>query len=29
MQIVNIGNKEKLNEFVGAQKHSQFLQSWQ
>jgi len=29
MQIVNIGNKEQLNEFVGAQKHSQFLQSWQ
>jgi len=29
MQIINITSKEQLNSFVGAQKHSQFLQSWQ
>ncbi|MEA3463870.1 MAG: peptidoglycan bridge formation glycyltransferase FemA/FemB family protein [Patescibacteria group bacterium] len=29
MQIINIDNKEQLNNFVGAQKHSQFLQAWQ
>lgn len=29
MQIVNINNKEQLNNFVGEQRHSQFLQVWQ
>ncbi len=29
MQITNITNKEQLNNFVGLQKRSQFLQSWQ
>ncbi|MCK4553446.1 peptidoglycan bridge formation glycyltransferase FemA/FemB family protein [Candidatus Parcubacteria bacterium] len=29
MQTINITNKEQLNNFVGAQKRSQFLQSWQ
>ncbi|MFH0923452.1 MAG: peptidoglycan bridge formation glycyltransferase FemA/FemB family protein [Candidatus Falkowbacteria bacterium] len=29
MQITNITSEEQLNSFVGAQKHSQFLQSWQ
>ena len=29
MQTINITNKEQLNNFVGGQKHSQFLQSWQ
>src|SRR3989339_415946 len=28
MKIVNL-NREQLNSFVGAQKHSQFLQSWE
>lgn len=29
MQIININDKEQLNKFIGMQKHSQFLQSWQ
>lgn len=29
MQIIEINNKEQLNDFVAAQKHSQFLQAWQ
>jgi lipid II:glycine glycyltransferase (peptidoglycan interpeptide bridge formation enzyme) len=29
MQVVNITNKEQLNNFVDRQKHSQFLQSWE
>ncbi len=29
MDIVKISDKKKLNDFVGAQKHSQFLQAWQ
>lgn len=29
MNIINIDNKEKLNNFVASQKKSQFLQSWQ
>ena len=29
MQIINIINKEQLNNFTEAQKHSQFLQAWQ
>lgn len=29
MQIIKIENREQLNNFVGIQQHSQFLQSWQ
>ncbi len=29
MQVINITDKEQLNKFVGGEKHSQFLQSWQ
>ena len=29
MQTINITSQEQLNNFVGAQKHSQFLQAWQ
>lgn len=29
MQIITIKNKEQLNGFAAAQKHSQFLQAWQ
>ncbi|MBU4347433.1 peptidoglycan bridge formation glycyltransferase FemA/FemB family protein [Patescibacteria group bacterium] len=29
MDAIKINNKKQLNDFVGAQKHSQFLQSWQ
>ncbi|MFH1427555.1 MAG: peptidoglycan bridge formation glycyltransferase FemA/FemB family protein [Patescibacteria group bacterium] len=29
MQIINITNREQLDEFVGAEKHSQFLQSYE
>jgi len=29
MQIINLDNKEQLNNFVSSQKHSQFLQAWQ
>ncbi len=29
MQVINITDKERLNKFVGGEKQSQFLQSWQ
>lgn len=29
MKLITIEDKEQLNNFVGGQKHSQFLQSWQ
>jgi len=29
MQLINIDNKEQLNNFVGAEPHSQFIQSWE
>jgi len=29
MNIIKIENEDQLNDFVGGQKHSQFLQSWQ
>ena len=29
MEIINLTNKQQLNNFVGGQPHAQFLQSWQ
>ena len=29
MQIINITDKKQLNDFIGHEKHAQFLQSWQ